>query len=578
MSDASARWDVVILGTGIGGSTLGAILSRNGLRVLLLEKAGHPRFAIGESTVPETTFNFRILAARYGVPEIGMLSTFQAARRNVGTSCGVKRAFTFITQRAGAEPGADQCDQYCTLSPPLGPDLHMFRQDVDAWMMHVAMRYGATVQQGVEVVGARFEPDGVYLRTADGRDLESDYVVDAGGIQALLPRLLGLREEPCPLRTRSRVVYTHMVGVLPYDRCHAPQEQHGLTMPLSQSTLHHLFPGAWMWVIPFDNHPGSTNPLCSVGLVMDVDRHPSDGRSGEREFRDFIAPYPALRRQFDGAVAARPWVSSGRVQFSSKTMVGDRFCLLPHAAAFVDPFFSSGLGITMGAINGMAWRLIAAKKDGDWSGARFAPVDHWTRSNIDYFDRLVRGSYIAFGDFDLWNAWYKLWMTGTMFGSCGALELIGRYQRSGDPSVFDACEQQPFRGIQATDLPPYAELFGSAFAVMEAVQRGETSSADAQAQIYRLLGESGLWPATFGPPSRDVRTSGSFLLARLPALRSWMLANERTKPWCTYLENFTSLGVMRMALDDLHQEWKSPTGDVGILMRDLVSAWNQDWV
>src|SRR5688572_6758648 len=63
-------YDVAILGTGIGGTLLGAILAANGQKVLLLEQGTHPRFAIGESTIPETTVLLRLMAKRYGVPEL----------------------------------------------------------------------------------------------------------------------------------------------------------------------------------------------------------------------------------------------------------------------------------------------------------------------------------------------------------------------------------------------------------------------------------------------------------------------------------------------------------------------------
>ena len=78
---AGTRYDVAILGTGIGGTILGAILARHGQKVLLIEQGVHPRFTIGESTIPETTILFRILAARYGVPEIGNLATYQRLNR-----------------------------------------------------------------------------------------------------------------------------------------------------------------------------------------------------------------------------------------------------------------------------------------------------------------------------------------------------------------------------------------------------------------------------------------------------------------------------------------------------------------
>ena len=54
--------DVVIIGSGIGGSSVAAILARQGLKIAMVDTAVHPRFALGESTIGETTFLMRLLA------------------------------------------------------------------------------------------------------------------------------------------------------------------------------------------------------------------------------------------------------------------------------------------------------------------------------------------------------------------------------------------------------------------------------------------------------------------------------------------------------------------------------------
>lgn len=93
-------YDVCILGSGLGSTILGSILARHGLKTLLLDRSAHPRFAIGESTIPSTTGFLKILARRYDVPEIEVLSSFSSIQ-SVAPSCGVKRAFTFLYHRRG---------------------------------------------------------------------------------------------------------------------------------------------------------------------------------------------------------------------------------------------------------------------------------------------------------------------------------------------------------------------------------------------------------------------------------------------------------------------------------------------
>ena len=64
--------DVVVIGGGPGGSTAAALLARRGHRVIVLEKAHHPRFHIGESLLPMNLMLFERLGLRERVEAIGM--------------------------------------------------------------------------------------------------------------------------------------------------------------------------------------------------------------------------------------------------------------------------------------------------------------------------------------------------------------------------------------------------------------------------------------------------------------------------------------------------------------------------
>jgi FADH2 O2-dependent halogenase len=278
--------------------------------------------------------------------------------------------------------------------------------------MNVAVAYGATVRQGTRVADVDVLPDKVVLRDHQGRTVEARYLVDCSGYRSPTATKLGLREEPTHLKHVSRCLFTHMIGVKPYDDCVHPPNIHGMPIPWFQSTLHHVFDGGWIWVIPFNNHKRSTNQLCSVGLTLDPRRYPSTGMPAEEEWRKVIASFPSVVEQFRGASTIRPWVSTQRLQYSSTRAVGERYCLVGHAYGFVDALFSRGLAITMDVINTLAGRVLGALRADDFSMSRFEYVETFTKNLVEYNDQLVNCAFISFADYRLLNAWLRVWAIG----------------------------------------------------------------------------------------------------------------------------------------------------------------------
>jgi FADH2 O2-dependent halogenase len=576
MVDLRTDYDVAILGSGIGGTVLGAILAKHGVRTVIFEQGTHPRFAIGESTIPETTVMLRILSMRYQVPEIFHLSNFHSVRAEVSANCGVKRNFSFVYHREGQDNDPKESTQFPTWAPPLGPDVHYFRQDVDAYMLAVATSYGAVPLQNTEVTAVEIGDGGVELRTKRGQVITAKYVVDAGGIKAHLAQSKNLRQEPCDWATRSRTLYTHMIGVAPCDSLIDPK-QHGLPSPLSQGTLHHLFDGGWIWCIPFNNHPQSTNPLCSVGLTLDLDRHPRQPIDPQQEFERLIARFPTVQAQFAKAQAIRPWFATDRIQFRSSRAVGDRFCLLPHAASFIDPLFSSGLAVTMSAINVMASRILAANQDGDWSAERFQYVDTWIDRAYQYYDRLVSNSYTSWVDFELWNAWQRLWEVGSLYGLGGAFELMARFHRTGEASHFEDFEQSPYRGVQGIDFEPSAQLFERAGRHIDEVRAKTLTPSQAAGRIFDDIEKSGLGPPSWKLEDPAVRSPGTF--TALPMMKVVAWGKFRAPP--EVRKHYFIAGRPRDHFGELAQmgirEARRSTQTALSVLRDGLWSWNSDW-
>jgi hypothetical protein len=94
--------DVAIVGSGFGGSLLAMLLQRIGLSAVLIDRARHPRFAIGESSTPTADLILLQLAREYDLPRIAPLAkygTWQAVYPEV--VCGIKRGFSYFHHQSG---------------------------------------------------------------------------------------------------------------------------------------------------------------------------------------------------------------------------------------------------------------------------------------------------------------------------------------------------------------------------------------------------------------------------------------------------------------------------------------------
>jgi tetracycline 7-halogenase / FADH2 O2-dependent halogenase len=574
----SASYDVAIIGGGIGGSMLAAILARQGVSTVILEGSPHPRFAIGESTITETTLLMRCLAARYDVPELGFLSSYGLIRRNVATTCGIKRNFTFVCHRPGVPVDPAEMVQLVTFGSPLGPDIHFFRQDVDSFLYQTAIKYGAR-GMNARVTDVTFGTASVQLDTAAGETITARYVVDAGGRDALIPRKLGLRDEEPRFKTRSKSIFTHMVGVLPFDAVGPSRKAHRLLSPVSEGTLHHLFDGGWMWVIPFNNHPRSSNRLCSVGINFDA-------RSGkkfcaeppsEKLFWEFMHEYPSIGGQFRHARAVRPFVTAGPTQFSSSQMAGDRFFLLPHAAEFVDPLFSSGLSITASSINALAHRLITAVHEDDFSTERFRYVEEWARKSFDAFDDLVSAAYACFGDFRLWNAMYRLWILSGTFSGVNVIDTWLGYRATGDVQVFDRLEEPPRRGTQSVDFPEMQDLSKVVYAELDRCADGAQGVDVTCRAIYQHIAASPLNPAPWKLAEESAKVpTGPFTVPHILRLLAWLQLRAPVSYRGVYMKQAAPVLSTELA-HLLAEDFRSYGGSFWETLRDLSKTWNREW-
>lgn len=374
------HFDVAILGSGIASGLMGCILARQGLKVVIIDTGTHPRFALDESKIGETTYMLRVLAERYDVPEIAHCSSLSNIRQHVTSACGIQRNFGFVYHHKHKIQNPKEVTQYNVSEFPVGVQMHYYRQDIDAYLLHSAIKYGAVAKQHTQVGAVRLHRQGVTIATDKGENFEVAYVVDGSGYNSVLARQFNLREHPSRFKTLSRSLFTHASGVKPSDECTQPS---GQPSSWHSGTLNHIFDGGWVWVIPFNDREHLTNPLCSVGVNFNSQCFPQPTNlSPQQEWDNFLAQFPSIAEQFADAHLVRDWVSTTHTQFLSTQTVGDRWCLMSHAAGAVDTLFSRGMSSTTQVVNSAAALILQAFKDGDFSAQRFEYLDRLNQTHL----------------------------------------------------------------------------------------------------------------------------------------------------------------------------------------------------
>ncbi|MET9778899.1 tryptophan 7-halogenase [Streptomyces sp. NPDC006367] len=497
-------FDVIVLGSGLAGSVTGAILARHGANVLLVDAAAHPRFAIGESMTPQLVEWIHILSERHGIPELKSLASVQASTRDIAPTFGTKAHFGFMKHEVGREPDPRQATQLA-LPKIFHQNSHMFRQDSDAFMFHVAIKYGCTPRQNWRASEVDFDEDGVTVlgkSAAPGAQPElyrAKYLVDASGFRSPLADKLDLREKPARFKHHSRSMFTHYVGIKRFDDVSGHPAALRPPADWHTGTMHHLIERGWFWIIPFDNHEKSRNPLCSVALTIDERTYPKPkDLSPEQEFQLFLDKYPAVKRQFDGATRVREWVSTDRLQYSSKQTVGDRWCLMSHAAGFLDPLFSRGLSNTLEVVDALTSRLVTALKDGDFSAERFEYVERLEQGLLQYNDELVNSSFISFSHFRLWNAVFRVWGSFITPGTMRLTRARLKHLRDGRTEHFDELENVPYPGLWWPQSDSFKQLLEATAETCEKYEAGALTGDEAADIVFGLLDESPVVNPVFG--------------------------------------------------------------------------------
>jgi FADH2-dependent halogenase/halogenation protein CepH len=356
---AATKHDAIVIGAGPAGASCAHTLAKQGHSVLLLEKAQHPRFHIGESLIP-------YLAGLW--EKMGILHRMQGEP-------------TFLLKE-GVEIKDDTTPESRKIDFKLLKEgvkrfsFNVERARLDQILTEEAAKANAQVRQQAEVKKLLFDGDrmsGVtYDHQGETHEAKARYVVDASGRAGLVARHFGLRRmNP---RLRNIAFFNH------YHDC--DWEKNASADGYQVLAMHK---DGWIWCIPVGPRALSIGTVMPAALAKTAEP--------QRLFDEHLGRVPHVSQcltrakpQFDTLKAESDFC------YHSNRLAGPGWLLVGDAGCFVDPLFSGG--VFLGSVTGyMAAKSVHNMIGGADEKKEGTAYGNFVKTGYDGYFRLVYGFY-----------------------------------------------------------------------------------------------------------------------------------------------------------------------------------------
>jgi flavin-dependent dehydrogenase len=358
----NSTFDTIVIGAGPAGSAASALLAEQGLRVLVLEREKFPRYHIGESLLPFTSFPLKRLGLFEKMRESAFVKKYSV--QFVSPSGKASQPFYFSTR----------------YEPDVAQTWQVLRSEFDQMLMENARAKGATILEEttvLELIQQDGRTLGVRARSKSGQLLEfgAPMTLDCSGREAFVPTRLNWRiREP---KLNKVAVWTYYRGAL-----RDPGIDAGTT------TVAYVQEKGWFWYIP------QHRDMISVGVVAEGKYLTRDGvREPKGIFNREIEQNQWIKDHLACGTQVGSHYLTSEFSFRSRYCASDGLLLAGDSFGFLDPVFSSGVMFALKSGTLAADAIYAAHKAQDFSAERFTEYGGVLREGIENMRKLVYAFY-----------------------------------------------------------------------------------------------------------------------------------------------------------------------------------------
>lgn len=340
-NNPASFYDVVIMGGGPGGATLGALLAKKTqLKVAIFDSEVFPREHIGES---------------FAHPLIPVLEESGALPKVLASSCYVmKYGGVFNWDDTG--PNVAFFDHANFVNDGVHRwAIHANRSEFDQILLNHARELGVSVFEGTSITRYQHDANACRVLLHGGREVSARVFVDASGRHNSIATGKG---RAWLSSYKNIAIWNHYVG------CRPTQGLAGDWNVFQRENRSPIgcfaFDSGWCWYIPVPKLVAGERIMThSIGIVTTpaVLKLPGRDYTDEGEFFEQIRQVPLLKELVAGAKALSPKMMTA----TNYSMMNEHFCnfderwiLVGDASYFVDPLFSSGVAFAAAQASAVA--------------------------------------------------------------------------------------------------------------------------------------------------------------------------------------------------------------------------------